>query len=425
MDVPHPLLHIGGIPPLCSNDTQLGVKLGRTIGLPSPLGTLEISLPIRLLPYGAFLFSGASGGPCAQAGPYAALKRRKSNMSTKVKSNALFPHPFSKQYWRLAAAELKDVKMLVLAALLIALRVALKPVAITWMPNVQTNAAMFVNALGAMIFGPVVAIPAAFISDLLGAILFPQGPYFLPFALTEIGSSVIFAMLLYRQRVTTTRVIIGRFCICFFINILLQAPIMLWYYAVILGKSYTMFALPQILKNLFMFPFECVLISLFLSVMCPITYRMKMTYDGNANLKFNPKQIILLVCLFILGVVSIFSYLTYYYNTTSRSASYTAEERFAANQMVDAVVHDKTDTWDADTTVTIVESAYRGLTEKDTTYTVAVYVVDPEAGADMNTLWGLSKSKAASNEALTRVAGGTIVVNEKTGEVGAFAVTAD
>ena len=51
-------------------------------------------------------------------------------MSTKQKSTTLYPHPFSAAYWRDAAAELKDVKMLVITALLIALRVALKPLAI-------------------------------------------------------------------------------------------------------------------------------------------------------------------------------------------------------------------------------------------------------------------------------------------------------
>ena len=33
-------------------------------------------------------------------------------MATRQKSTALYPHPFSKAYWRDAAAELKDIKML-------------------------------------------------------------------------------------------------------------------------------------------------------------------------------------------------------------------------------------------------------------------------------------------------------------------------
>ena len=42
------------------------------------------------------------------------------------KSKQLYPHPFSMAYWRDAASELKDTRMLVFAALMIALRVAME-----------------------------------------------------------------------------------------------------------------------------------------------------------------------------------------------------------------------------------------------------------------------------------------------------------
>ena len=47
-------------------------------------------------------------------------------MSKLQKSTAVYKHPFCKGYWRDAAAELKDTRMLVFAALIVALRVALK-----------------------------------------------------------------------------------------------------------------------------------------------------------------------------------------------------------------------------------------------------------------------------------------------------------
>ena len=43
---------------------------------------------------------------------------------SKVKSTAIYKTPFSRAYWADAAAELKDTKMLVVTALMIALRVA-------------------------------------------------------------------------------------------------------------------------------------------------------------------------------------------------------------------------------------------------------------------------------------------------------------
>ena len=72
------------------------------------------------------------------------------------KSTALYPHPFSKAYWRDAAMELKDTKMLVIAALMIALRVSMKWTVIPLAPNLNINVgAPLINAMGAMIFGQI------------------------------------------------------------------------------------------------------------------------------------------------------------------------------------------------------------------------------------------------------------------------------
>ena len=101
-------------------------------------------------------------------------------MSAKTKSTALYPHPFSKAYWRDAAAELKDTRMLVVAALLTALRIALKPLAIPLGPQLSIQTAMLATALGAMVYGPVMAIPAAIISDTIGFLIYPTGDYFFP-----------------------------------------------------------------------------------------------------------------------------------------------------------------------------------------------------------------------------------------------------
>ena len=149
-------------------------------------------------------------------------------MARTQKSTALYAHPFSKAYWRDAAAELKDIKMLVITALMIALRVALKPLAIPLGPQMSIQTAMLATALGAMIFGPVVAIPAAMISDTIGFMIFPTGDYFLPFMLTEIASTMIYALCLYRAKTTPMRVMLSRFFICFLVNVVLQQLIFAW-----------------------------------------------------------------------------------------------------------------------------------------------------------------------------------------------------
>jgi len=356
---------------------------------------------------------------------------------SKVKSTALYSHPFSKAYWRDAAAELKDVKMLVITALMIALRIALKPFAIYIGPQMAIQTATLATALGAMIFGPVVAIPAAIISDTVGFMIFPSGEYFLPFMLTEIASTMIYALCLYRAKPSATRVIVARFLICFLVNVVLQQLIFAWQYTYqgnpdkakdsIMG----IMTVARIFKNLFFFPIESVVITLFLKVLVPVTARAKLTYDNNANLNFSKKQIAALALLLVFGVGCAVGYLTYRYTDTSRSADYTDSQRVEANKGMTELVLEKTDDWDDETVVCIVDSAFRPMFEDETDYTVAVYVLDEEAFAagqakdskyTMDTLWGYSKSgpKNDKYQSLIKVASVQIQKNEKTGEILAF-----
>ena len=360
-------------------------------------------------------------------------------MARTEKSTALYPHPFSKAYWRDAAAEMKSTKMLVLTALMIALRVDLKPLAIPLGPQLSIQTAMLATALGAMIFGPVMAIPAAIISDTVGFLLYPTGDYFLPFVLTEIASTMSYALLLYRAKVTPTRVMLSRFIICFFVNVVLQQFIYAWWYVYVGNPEEAkesilgIMTLTRIFKNLAMFPIESVVLTLFLKFLLPVTQRAKITYCSDADMKFEKKQIVALVCLMLVGVVSATGYLAYRYSTSSRSADYSTAERVEANHAMAEVVLDKTDDWDDQTVVCIVDSAYRGLFQSETDYTVSVYVLDQEAFAagqaadekyTMDTLWAFSKSgpKKDQYQSLVKVATAQITKNEKTGEILAFSV---
>lgn len=338
-------------------------------------------------------------------------------------STATYPSPLCKNYWRDAAAEMKSTKTLVIAALMIALRVATKGLAVPLAPNLKLfSVAGFINALGAMIIGPVMAIPAAFLSDFLGVLLWDGlGTYFLPYALTEIASSLIWALLLYRAKVTTWRVMLGRFAICVFVNILLGTGIDMLYQQYFYGNSTVALTIPRILKNAFSFPIESVVMTLFLGLMIPITNRMGLTYSGETKLAFGKKQIALLAVLCVVGVGCVVGYLFYHYDTTSLSASYTATQRYEKNRQLDAIVLEKTDDWDDDTTATVIESAYRKLSKGYIEYRVAIYTVDSEAlaasGDTLEQVRGLSKSKAAKHPALTRVGYATVQVSERTGEV--------
>ena len=151
-------------------------------------------------------------------------------------------------------------------------------------------------------------------------------------------------------------------------------------------------------------------------------------------MRFDKKQIITLVCLVLVGSVSAVGYLGYRYNTSSRSADYKTEERVAIQKDMAQLVLEETEEWDDETVICVVDSAYRGLFQSETDYTVAVYVLDEEAfaagqaadaGYTMDTLWAYSKSgpKKDKYQSLIKVASCDIVKNEKTGEILSFGCT--
>ena len=324
-------------------------------------------------------------------------------MNKKQKSTQLYPHPFSRSYWRDAALELKDTKILVIAALMIALRVALKGLAIPLAPNLKINIAFFVNAMGAMIFGPVVAAVSAAVSDTLGCLLFPQGVYFFPFIFIEIAGSVIFALFLYRAKVTATRLALSRFCIDFFVNILLNMPIMALYYKVVLGKSYTWMQLPVIAKNLCMFPVEAILLIAFMSVMVPLLYRQRLIYFSGEGLKMTKKLVLGLTGLFLAAVTFTGGYLVYNYNTSNQSSWLKAEEKSQINTALTQTAREQGLV--EEDQICIISKVSKKLGQEQVELKFNVYDIGEQT--DVTAAMGYRSTDAKKDETLTQAGSGS------------------
>ena len=243
------------------------------------------------------------------------------NLSTEP----IYKSPFSRAYWKDAAAQLFDVRMLCIAAILIAVRVALKSVQIPVGPSLNITVGFFVNALGASIFGPVVAVIAAAISDTLGCIIFPQGPYFFPFILEEISGSLLFALVLWRSKMTATRVIVSRFSVVTITNLIVNPTLMMWYYDVFYQKSYAFMTVPRVVKNVAMFPAEAFLLVLFMGAMIPFITKMKLIPKTDVRPILSKRHIVLLVVFFIIAALIVWGYYSLFLPTQPTSQSVTAD----------------------------------------------------------------------------------------------------
>ena len=277
-----------------------------------------------------------------------------------TKSTALYQTPFSKAYWRDAAMELKDIRILVFAALMIALRVALK-------------------SLG---------IPIA-------------------------------ADLKIRTRVTATRVILSRFCVDFFVNIVLNAPIMAWYYQVVLNKSYAFFQLPRILKNLALFPLESVLLILFLMVMIPLAYRMHLVYDAGDQLHLKKRQAILLGVLFLFAAGCVAGYFVYDYNNNDQASRLSTEEKVEVNTALteDARAQGLIES----DQIIVLKKVFKQL-RGDTTVEFQVYATSPDT--DLAKASGYRTADVKGDGTLTLTAtGSAVLVQDQAGEITGLTVT--
>lgn len=343
------------------------------------------------------------------------------------KSTALYAHPFCKDYWRDAAAEMKSTKMLVVAALMIALRVATKGLSVPIAPGLNLfNLAGIINALSAMIIGPVLAIPAAILSDFLGVLIWEGlATYFLPYVLTEIASSLIWALLLYRAKITPWRTILGRFLICFGVNAGLGTVIYNWYLEFVAGKTSILLTWPRIFKNIFMFPIEALVITIFLSLMIPITLRVGLSYyKPEGKLKFNKIQIVTLCLTFVVGTGAVCAYLPYHYSTTSLSSSY-GDERASYNKDMLPLIQSVSDEFDGENTLTVIDSSYGKFLSSEIEYNVSVYSYDELGDISLDELWALSKSgptKSPYKEILTKLGTVKMVVDDRTDEIISFEI---
>lgn len=169
-------------------------------------------------------------------------------------------------------------------------------------------------------------------------------------------------------------------------------------------------------KNLFFFPIESIVLTLFLKVMIPITSRAKLTYGGSTGLDFTKKQVITLVVLLVVGIGSSIGYLNYYYNNNSVTKDYSAEEVIEMNHQMHDIIVDQDSNIPADTTLAVIEYAAKPFFGKETTYTVALYQAKEDASITEK-MWSYKKTPASKDETLERVATVTIVTNNKTGDV--------
>ncbi len=217
----------------------------------------------------------------------------------------------SKQYWRTALSLVKDTRMLVFAALIIALRVAVKTLKLTT-GTISFTFDCYVNSLGSIVYGPIMGLLVGAVSDTLGCILVPSptSPYFFPFIFVEMSSSFIFALFLWKRPLSPSRTLLCKFTVNMFCNVILTSLFIKWSYSYFgMDKVYNLFNLQRLVKNMITFPVESMLIVLILQAAIPVLQRCGLKSILPVKNRLQKKHYWLIALLLVISVGLILLYI--------------------------------------------------------------------------------------------------------------------
>ena len=182
----------------------------------------------------------------------------------------LYSSPFSRGYWRAAAAEMKDLRKLLFAALMIAACLILSRFKIPLGERLSLIITFLARALCSLVCGPVVAVVFAVAEDTISFFLNGGGyAYFPGYALTTMLGCFFYALFFYRARITWGRIIVVK-VLTNIQNVLLGS---LWS-AILYSKGYLYYLSTSAVKNLLYLPVQILLLWLLLRALLPVLHKM-------------------------------------------------------------------------------------------------------------------------------------------------------
>lgn len=214
-----------------------------------------------------------------------------------------YPYVNKKKYWQEAARQFSDVKMITIAALIVALRVAVKLFKIPIAQGLSISLDGYINSIGSIVYGPLVGLAVGAISDLIGCAVAPNGPFFPPFTLVEMASSFIFGLFFWKRKINMTRALTAKFTVNLICNIIMTSIFMKWSKFVFSGaaaaEAYNLINAARIVKNLIMFPLEATIIVVVMAAALPLLTKLKLV-DKNYSFVDKPsnKRLIIEVAFF-------------------------------------------------------------------------------------------------------------------------------
>ncbi len=179
----------------------------------------------------------------------------------------LFAVPFSKEYWRQAFKAVKDIRVLTVCAMCMALSLLLGRFRIPVGENLKIGFTFLATATAGIIAGPVMALIYGAAVDIIDFFLNNSGgyPFFFGYTLSAMLGALVYALFFYRARITLLRLALCRIIINYGVNVALGS---VWS-AMMYSKGYMYYFYSSLIKNTAMLPIEVLMMYLFFTLLLP------------------------------------------------------------------------------------------------------------------------------------------------------------
>ncbi len=167
---------------------------------------------------------------------------------------------------------MSKIKKMILAALMLTLSIVLSRFLSIKTPLLMISFSFVPTMLTAIWLGPKYTVIIAGLADIIGAVLFPFGEFFIGFTVSSILTGLIYGLVLYTKEEFTKkgliiRLVIAVVLVTVFINILLNT---LWL-VIMYNKAFIVLIEMRIIKEAIMIPIEIVTMFLLVEGLKPIT----------------------------------------------------------------------------------------------------------------------------------------------------------
>jgi ECF transporter S component (folate family) len=122
---------------------------------------------------------------------------------------------FTLSYWKKAFHQIKNIRVLALCSIFVAMQVMSSSVFVQVSENLRIYFSFNFTALFSCIGGPVMALISGFCADIISFMLFPSGAFFFGYTLSAMLGAFLFALFLWDTRITILKLIFSRVVIFF------------------------------------------------------------------------------------------------------------------------------------------------------------------------------------------------------------------